>query len=326
MAPKRPSHLDDPPVASSSEAEEDSSSEEEEEEEEEEGASEEDEEQESQKSKTTPLTKAVPISTVRSSVKRPSNSEVKDSKRAKKKGSEPDGGSAIAEDESKKTGDESKKLFQRLWSEDDEIVILKGISDYAAKKGSIPSAADMHAFQDFIKKSLQIDFTKAQLSDKLRRLKKKYENNASRKKYNPTKLHEKEVFELSKKIWGGGEKLVVKAEQPKANGTGTARSSKALASPQNLSSPSLGPAEDLLSSPKLGLMEELLSSPSLGNFGLSEHILSKGLELVPESKRAELDAKWKKIHMAEMELFAKRSQLLADQTTLILEALKPADH
>ncbi|KAF4350214.1 hypothetical protein G4B88_013268 [Cannabis sativa] len=297
MAPKRPSHLDDPPVASSSEAEEDSSSEEEEEEEEEEGASEEDEEQESQKSKTTPLTKAVPISTVRSSVKRPSNSEVKDSKRAKKKGSEPDGGSAIAEDESKKTGDESKKLFQRLWSEDDEIVILKGISDYAAKKGSIPSAADMHAFQDFIKKSLQIDFTKAQLSDKLRR-----------------------------KFGGGGEKLVVKAEQPKANGTGTARSSKALASPQNLSSPSLGPAEDLLSSPKLGVMEELLSSPSLGNFGLSEHILSKGLELVPESKRAELDAKWKKIHMAEMELFAKRSQLLADQTTLILEALKPADH
>ncbi|XP_062084678.1 GLABROUS1 enhancer-binding protein-like [Humulus lupulus] len=321
MAPKRPSHLDDPPVASSSEAEEDSSSEEEEDE----GASEE-VEQESQKPRITPLSKPTPISSARPSAKRPSNSEVKDSKRAKKKGSEPDGGSAMAEDELKKSGDESKKLFQRLWSEDDEIVILKGMMDYAAKKGANPSAADMNAFHDFIKKSLQIDFTKTQLSDKVRRLKKKYENNAGRKKYNPTKPHEKEVFELSKKIWAGGEKVVVKAEQPKANGTGLAKVYKMVASPQNLSSPSSRPPEDLLSSPKLGALGDLLSSPSLGSHGISEHVLNKGLELISELKRAELEAKWKKIHMAEIELFAKRSQLLADQSTLILEALKSADH
>ncbi|PON34738.1 hypothetical protein PanWU01x14_342060, partial [Parasponia andersonii] len=162
---------------------------------------------------------------MRRSAKRPSESEAKDSKQEKKKGggSEPNGGSTPGvEDESKKSsGDDSKKLFQRLWSEDDEIVILKGMIDYAAKKGADLST-DMSPFLDFIKKSLQLDFTKTQLADKVRRLK-KLENNAGKKKYNPTKPHEEKVFELSKKI-RGSEGNGRKPEQRKANGT--ARSSQ----------------------------------------------------------------------------------------------------
>ncbi|PON34664.1 Mediator-associated protein [Parasponia andersonii] len=283
-------------------------------------------------------TAAAAASSARPSAKRPSESEAKDSKRAKKKGvgPEPDGGSTPAggEDESKKSsGDDSKKLFQRLWSEDDEIVILKGMIDYAAKKGADPSA-DMTAFLDFIKKSLQLDFTKTQLADKVRRLKKKFENNAGKKKYNPTKPHEEKVFELSKKIWGS-EGTSRKPELPKANGTARnsqkANNNKVLASVK----------ADLLSSPEalnevakldIGLNASGVSGSfaefdkSLGEFGLSEHVVKQGLDLISESKKAELEAKWKKIRLAELDLFVKRSQLITDQAKLILDAFKSSDH
>ncbi|XP_028087559.1 probable transcription factor At4g00390 [Camellia sinensis] len=52
----------------------------------------------------------------------------------------------VQEESAKKTGHDTKKqLFQRLWSEEDEIVILKGMIEYTAKKGSNP-LADVNAF------------------------------------------------------------------------------------------------------------------------------------------------------------------------------------
>ena len=275
---------------------------------------------------------ATATTSARPSAKRPSESEVKDSKRAKKGSEQPDGVLTQVEDESKKSGDDSKKLFQRLWSEDDEIVILKGMIDYTAKKGADPFA-DMNGFYDFIKKSLQIDFTKNQLSDKLRRLKKKYENNAGKKKFNPTKPHDEKVFELSKKIWGG-EGGGLKSEQPKANGS-TARSSqkgnsKTLAS---LKAELLSSAEALKDVEKIDINRDGDSSgrligfdKSFGALGLPEHIVKKGLDSISELKKAEFHAKWEKIHIAELELFAKRTQLLSDQAKLIAEALKSAHH
>ncbi|GMP61113.1 hypothetical protein CsSME_00023708 [Camellia sinensis var. sinensis] len=66
----------------------------------------------------------------------------------------------------------------------------------------------MNAFNDFIKKSLHIDVNKTQLFEKVRRLKKKYENNASKSKMGEDrtflKACEQKTYELSKKIWFGG--------------------------------------------------------------------------------------------------------------------------
>ncbi|KAI7998234.1 putative transcription factor [Camellia lanceoleosa] len=63
----------------------------------------------------------------------------------------------------------------------------------------------MNAFYDFTKKSLHIDVSKTQLFEKVRRLKKKYENNASKSKMEKdrtfSKAHERKMYELSKKIW-----------------------------------------------------------------------------------------------------------------------------
>ncbi|MBA0595685.1 hypothetical protein Gorai_012544, partial [Gossypium raimondii] len=83
-------------------------------------------------------------------------------------------------EEVKKTGEDAKKLlFQRLFSEDDEIALLKSMLAYSAKKGADP-CADMNGFYDFVKKLIHIDGEDRTFS----------------------KAHEQNAFELSKNIWG----------------------------------------------------------------------------------------------------------------------------
>ncbi|KAI8012880.1 putative transcription factor [Camellia lanceoleosa] len=79
----------------------------------------------------------------------------------------------------------------------------------------------MNVFYDFIKKSLHIDVSKTQLFEKVRRLKKKYENNASKSKMGKDRIflkaHEQKTYQLSKKIWFGGVNSVG-VDSAKANG------------------------------------------------------------------------------------------------------------
>ncbi|XP_021833610.1 probable transcription factor At1g11510 [Prunus avium] len=88
----------------------------------------------------------------------------------------------ILEEEEKAGGDYSKTLFERIWSNDEEITILEGMIEYS-KKGLNP-------YGDLIR------FVGSR----------KYETNVAKgKKYNHVKPHELKVFDLSKKVWGSGE-------------------------------------------------------------------------------------------------------------------------
>ncbi|KAM7262518.1 hypothetical protein ACFE04_000201 [Oxalis oulophora] len=99
-----------------------------------------------------------------------------------------------------------KPLFQRLFTEKDEITLLQGIIDYTANIGNDPFTR-IAAFYDYIKQSLQCDATEAQLHYKMKRMRKKYINISNRKgikagkEPNFTKHHERILFDLSKKIW-----------------------------------------------------------------------------------------------------------------------------
>ncbi|XP_023544486.1 STOREKEEPER protein-like [Cucurbita pepo subsp. pepo] len=289
------------------------------------------------KPRSKPSASATPA---RSSLKRPSET-VREAKRPKSSEADADDG-VVADDDSKKSVDESKKLFQRLWSEDDEIAILNGIIDYTAKKGADP-ALDMNAFHDFIKKSLHVDVTRAQLVDKIRRLKKKYRNNVDRGKKgaDPTfsKPHEQKGFELSKKIWGGeGITRTPVVEQPKSNANGTPKknqrgsSTKTLASlkAELLPSPDAPKDDDKMkiddNQAPSGCMDGFVAfERSLGAAGFPESFLKPGLNLIGQSKRTELEEEWKKLHLAELELFLKRTDLIRDQAKLILDAYKSSD-
>lgn len=94
----------------------------------------------------------------------------------------------------------SKVFFQRLWSPEDEIVILEGIIHHTASTGLDPSA-NINDFYLSIKNSIHVHVTKRQLSDKVRKLKKKYMTNATKAKL-PSKSHDQQLYNLSQQIWG----------------------------------------------------------------------------------------------------------------------------
>ncbi|XP_052175454.1 probable transcription factor At3g04930 [Diospyros lotus] len=133
--------------------------------------------------------------------------------------------------------DDSRRLFQRLWTDEDEIELLQGFLDYTTLRGGGNSSHhhDTTAFYDQIRSKLQLDFNKNQLVEKLRRLKKKYRNVMSKigsgKDYVFKSPHDQATFEISKKIWsdaacrggavaaagGGGEEGGLEDEEPNPN-------------------------------------------------------------------------------------------------------------
>ncbi|XP_050241345.1 probable transcription factor At1g11510 [Quercus robur] len=305
---QRPSHLDDHRAVSSSAEEEEEQTlsdddEEGEQEEEEEGGEQSSSEEQDEAAKIESLPSAPPVKPhssssgsetkpmepestrfTRSSTmkkKRPnSEMETTPSKRVKKKDPKSEGGG----------GGEEKKLFQRLWSDDNEIELLKGMLDYRAIHDSDP-AADAAAFYEFVKKSLHVEVTKAQLVDKMKRLRKKYRNNAGRGKKgkDPTfsKPHERKTYQLSKKIWG-------------CTATATATA-----------------ADDGVSG---RCLNEMLFFNK--NVVLEESLIKKGLELIGQQKRLELEERWKRVELAALQTYVARTELLRDQASLILEAYK----
>ncbi|KAK8546020.1 hypothetical protein V6N13_067258 [Hibiscus sabdariffa] len=117
--------------------------------------------------------------------------------------------------------DESRRLFQRLWTDEDEIELLKGFLHYTTSKTNPNSSSssshhhhhDTALFYDLIKSKLQLDFNKNQLVEKLRRLKKKYRNVMNKinsgKDFSFKSPHDQTTFEISRKIWSNS---VVKVE------------------------------------------------------------------------------------------------------------------
>ncbi|PKA56613.1 Mediator-associated protein 1 [Apostasia shenzhenica] len=103
--------------------------------------------------------------------------------------------------------DDSRRLFQRLWTEEDEIKILQGFLEFTTQRGTTHASHqyDTGPFYEQTKKQLQLDFNKNQLIEKLRRLKKKYRNVVSRmvsgKEFSFKSAHEQTTYEISRKIW-----------------------------------------------------------------------------------------------------------------------------
>ncbi|KAK8660195.1 hypothetical protein V6N13_051129 [Hibiscus sabdariffa] len=250
--------------------------------------------------------------------KRPSEpeQEAEEAKRPKKKGGEEETATAAVAEEVKRTGEDTKKLlFQRLFSEDDEIAVLKGMLEYYDKKGVDP-CADMNAFYEFVRKMIQADVTKAQLMDKIRRLRKKFENNAGKAKMGEhrifSKPHEQKAFQLSRKIWGN-EGIYGKVEPSSARSNAKPKGNdKDVERGERMNVDNEKRCKNLYS----------LMDKRLGVAGLEEEVLKNGLDMIDEEHRAVLVGKWKKLRIAELELFLERCDLIKEHAKLMLESYK----
>ncbi|KAL9233246.1 hypothetical protein vseg_008268 [Gypsophila vaccaria] len=114
---------------------------------------------------------------------------------------------ALAATPERKPIDDSRRLFQRLWTDEDEIELLRGYLEYTGARGGGGGGHhhDTTAFYDQIKNKLQLEFNKNQLVEKLRRLKKKYRNvvakMSSGKEFVFKSPHDHATFEFSRRIW-----------------------------------------------------------------------------------------------------------------------------
>ncbi|XP_047049440.1 STOREKEEPER protein-like [Lolium rigidum] len=101
----------------------------------------------------------------------------------------------------------SEKRPARLWSPDDELVILRGLATYRAKSGVLPgSTNDIGKLHGHIRAHLSVKVSTTQLSDKVRRLKQKYQLLATRAKNGRDQElhtpHDRSIYEHAKKVWG----------------------------------------------------------------------------------------------------------------------------
>lgn len=96
------------------------------------------------------------------------------------------------------TGEQQKPRPDKLFSEEDEIRLLKSLSKLI--NPSLSPTVDPPTL-DRIEKSLGPNFTRAQLSNKIRRLRDKYHRQARTKALIRTP-HDRRVFELARDVWG----------------------------------------------------------------------------------------------------------------------------
>ncbi|MBA0863579.1 hypothetical protein Goshw_023230 [Gossypium schwendimanii] len=91
--------------------------------------------------------------------------------------------------------------FQRIWSEPDEIRFLQAL----LRSHHLSFPKDLPLFYSSFSHSMSQPYTKSQLSEKLRRLRKKFRVVSSRlaRGLNPSSLslHDRALFDLSKRLW-----------------------------------------------------------------------------------------------------------------------------
>ncbi|CAN0885235.1 Probable transcription factor At1g61730 [Linum grandiflorum] len=192
---------------------------------------------------------------------------------------------------------------QRLWSDDDEVALLDGMIEFSEKRRVDPTR-DLAAFHDFIKKSLSIEVAQSQLKDKIGRLRRKFAKANEEEVKSFPKVHEREVFDLSKKIWGTNKR---QAEAELSN-----RKAKMFNNGDS-SSKYLGEGNR---------MEGLDWTDGMGIEDIGKFVATKGLDYVQGSERGELEKMWKEVHIGSLELLAKRSKLMHDQAKLMVKAMK----
>ncbi|CAH1440026.1 unnamed protein product [Lactuca virosa] len=213
---------------------------------------------------------------------------------------------------------EKKPLFQRLWSEDDEIVLIKGMISYVETKGKDP-IADVNDFHEFVKTSLNVDVNNGQMTAKVKRLKAKFMNNVGKIEQNGkvrslSNPHEKKMYELSEKLWDRNSiknAAIVGCNTKKVN-------------------PKPKPDQKLKAN----------SNPVVSNGGhesgknvvhsrggikipiTDEDIMNRGLELLSGPKKVELEEKWNDLKVQELKNYLRKLELMKEQGELVLNAMK----
>ncbi|XP_057429461.1 STOREKEEPER protein-like [Lotus japonicus] len=231
---------------------------------------------------------------------------------------------------------DAKKRFLRVWSVEDETAILKGLAEFISKTGKDPLKHG-DAFYNFMKNSLQLDSNTKHLMQKVRRLKYKFHTHVAKGYNGDGPKFPKVHFDLCKNIWGSSTEPKSKSKS-KSKSESKFKSTEAAEENPNTNGNAVNvpPSSAKKSKSDKQVVDTnveasveaslLLRSEMFGYGNMNEDVVKKGLELIGASKRAELEVRWSKLQVAELELVAKRAQLIYDQSRIILEAYKSSNN
>ncbi|KAL1201185.1 GLABROUS1 enhancer-binding protein-like [Cardamine amara subsp. amara] len=346
MAPKKPEVIDNPPVGSSSEEEEGSS-----------GSSGEESESSAEDSKKEESSKKLesdsegesesesdsdnePLNLKKQPVviKSVSAVSVPESSNAKRPLKEADDGEAKKKLKTSTTevrkisGDEAKKMFQRLFSEADEIALLQGVLDFTSTKGDPSEESD--AFCIYVKKLIDFNATKVQIQTKLQRLKKKFTNTVKKslkKGKNEDEIKfakdlDQKSFDLSRKIWGNNGVLASKSRK-KLGGTSKEMKLVPHSTPKKQEETKMPERTEIkVVNTRPSIAREIASFFNLENAsvcGLDESTIVAAWEKVGDgAKKKEMEEKWNKLKAMQVELCIQRTALVAETAKMIFKANK----
>ena len=220
------------------------------------------------------------------------------------------------DEDPKKASGPGTGAIPRLWGEEDELTVLKGMIEYGSKTGSDPYS-DMGVFHEFIKKSLRVEVSKSQLMDKIRRMKKKYQTNFNKGGYIMVlKPHERKSFELSKKIWGSQT-----TPKPKTNPKAVT-----VALPSQEVVMNGGGVEGFWEGyPCLRAALETTAEmgfPGLSGLGTGTRFVRELMASIGSGKLKQMEDKCKEVRMAQLEVYVKRMELVHELGEVVLEAMK----
>ncbi|KAH0984162.1 hypothetical protein GBA52_011339 [Prunus armeniaca] len=215
--------------------------------------------------------------------------------------------------------------------------------EYQVKNGPVTNST-MGAFHEFIKKKLQVDVSKLQLSDKIRRLKMKYQKKGENGE-DPvfSKPHEVKSFDLSKKVWGveaNGVDDNAKDSKRKPRKSNKVDKATVLALPVSDIAPVSDVAEkkEELNVANGGIKADPVDFwskyPCLsGSLGLDNStprsdlttLMIQKMPLIGKSKAKELEGKWRALQLIEMELSVKKLALMQEQAKFVLDSMKSSE-
>ncbi|KAK2984779.1 hypothetical protein RJ640_004604 [Escallonia rubra] len=198
-------------------------------------------------------------------------------------------------------------LFDKSQTEkEDEITLSKFVLLYQSSNLiNNPFATDfVLPLHDFIKNSLKVNISATLLREKIKKLQKKFTKTTEEKgEKNPQLLipHDQEQFEMLKNVWRSKSSNHQDDEQMRELRVGQE------------------------SGDGLGHYPFLKESLDFADNGVLRGRVAAGLGLIEESKRVELNDKWRQWKEKELELKLEQVGLLGKQTILALQALKSED-
>ncbi|CAA2960979.1 STOREKEEPER -like [Olea europaea subsp. europaea] len=190
--------------------------------------------------------------------------------------------------------------FSQIFTDKDVIVLLQGMIDFKCMHGD----KNMTDFYFFIKDKLDTQFTKIQITEKLRRLRKKFVGNFKKTTENGapgdfSNRHDSIVFELSNKLWGNDgcdKKLIIEISEK------TRKRRRVEFGSKKEDKKKKGTVED-----EVDINMELkypLIHPSFNqNIGfIPPDMVKKNCTLKGSSNSGNIEAKWEKLMIKEVEL------------------------